>query len=150
LNLMPLKRPEGVAVTTAIPLTLNLLILIGLYELAAGFAGLTGRIDWQDLLDDFERSPALTFVTGFAVFAIGGAITIAHHHWTDLPAVIVSAIGWIAVFEGLLIMVWAKPLLSFSRDLIANQRAVSLMALIFGAALILLGLTGQADSIASI
>ena len=31
--------------TTAIPLTLHLLVLIGLYELVAGIAGLTGHAD---------------------------------------------------------------------------------------------------------
>ena len=136
--------------TTAVPLTLHLLILIGLYEFAAGIAGITGRVDWTAMIEEFERSPTLTFVTGFAAFAIGGAITISHHHWTDLPAVIVSAIGWIAVAEGLLIMVWAKPLLALCRPLIRNQRAVSIIATIFGLGLILLGLTGHAGPIASI
>ena len=32
--------------TTAIPLTLHLLVLIGVYELAAGIAGLTGKLNW--------------------------------------------------------------------------------------------------------
>ena len=133
--------------TTAIPLTLHLLVLIGLYELAAGIAGLTGAIDWPKMIDEFERSPALTFVTGFAAFAIGAAINIAHHHWTDLPAIIVSAIGWIAMIEGLLIMVMPRPLLRFSRGLVGNQKAISLIAALFGAALILLGLTGRAGPI---
>jgi hypothetical protein len=130
---------------TAIPLTLHLMVLIGFYELAAGLAGFTGRIDWTDMLDEFERSPALTFVTGFAAFAIGAAIHLSHHHWTDLPAIIVSAIGWIAMAEGLLIMVVPGPLLNFSRGLVRNQRAISIFAMLFGIALILLGLSGRAD-----
>jgi hypothetical protein len=132
--------------TTAIPLTLHLLVLIGLYDLAAGLAGVTGRIDWTAMIDEFDRSPALAFVTGFAAFAIGGAIHLSHHHWTDLPAIIVSAIGWIAMIEGLLIMVWARPLLAITRPLVRSQRAISLLAALFGAALILLGLTGRADA----
>lgn len=131
--------------TTAIPLTLHLLVLIGLYDLAAGLAGLTGRIDWTAMIDEFDRSPSLAFVTGFVAFAIGGSIHLAHHHWTDIPAIIVSAIGWIAMIEGLLIMVWARPLLAFTRPLVRSQRAISILATLFGAALILLGLTGRAD-----
>ena len=42
---------------TAIPLTLNLLILIGLYELSTGTAGLTGQISWNAMLDEFDGSP---------------------------------------------------------------------------------------------
>ena len=135
--------------TTAIPLTLHLLILVGLYELAAGLAGFTGQIHWTAMIEEFERSPALTLVTGFAAFAIGGAITIGHHHWTDLPAIIVSGLGLIAVAEGMLIMVWAKPLLALCRPLVRNQRSVSIFAMMFGVVLILLGWTGHADPSAS-
>jgi hypothetical protein len=130
--------------TTAIPLTLHLLVLIGVYELAAGIAGLTGRIDWPSLLDEFERSPALTFVTGFMAFVVGAAINLGHHHWTDLPAIIVSAIGWIAIIEGVMLMVCPKPMLAFSRRLVANQKLISLLAAGFGLVLIALGLTGRA------
>ena len=133
--------------TTAIPLTLHLLVLIGVYELAAGIAGLTGAIDWSKLIDEFEQSPGLTFVTGFAAFAIGAAINIAHHHFTDLPAIIVSAVGWIAIIEGVAIMVCPRPLLRLSRGLLGNAKAISLIAALFGGALILLGLTGRASPI---
>lgn len=129
--------------TTATQLTLHILVLIGLYEFAAGFAGFTGRINWMEMLDEFERSTALTFMTGFMVFVLGGVLIMVHCIWTDLPAVIVSAIGWLAAVEGLLIMVWPQPLLAFSRPLVRSQRAVSIFAMLFGAALILIGLTGR-------
>ena len=131
--------------TTAIPLTLHLLVLVGMYELAAGLAGFTRQIDWAAMLDEFERSTALTFVTGFAAFAIGAAIHLNHHHWTDLLAIIASAIGWLVMAEGLLIMIWARPLLSFFRPVVRSQRAISIVAMLFGITLILLGLTGRAD-----
>ena len=134
--------------TTAIPLTLHLLVLIGLYELAAGIAGFTGRIDWRAMMDEFERSPSLAFVTGFVVFAIGGVMIMNHHHWTDLLAIIVSAIAWIALVEGLLIMIASRPLLIFFRPVVVNQRMISLFAAAFGIVLIILGLTGRADPIA--
>jgi uncharacterized membrane protein len=131
--------------TTAIPLTLHLLVLIGLYELAAGIAGLTGRIDWRAMTDEFVRSPSLSFITGFMVFALGGVMIMNHHHWTDLLAIIVSLVGWIALVEGILMMIAAKPLLIFFRPLIGSQRAVSLFAAVVGIILIVLGLTGRAD-----
>ena len=131
--------------TTAIPLTLHLLVLIGLYELAAGIAGLIGRIDWSAMIDEFDRSPALAFVTGFVVFVVGGVMVMSHHHWTDLLAGIVSLIAWIVLAEGLLIMIAARPLLVFFRPVAASQRAISTIAALFGIVLIVLGLTGHAD-----
>jgi len=131
--------------TTAIPLTLHLLVLIGLYELAAGIAGLIGRIDWQAMTVEFVGSPSLSFVTGFMVFAIGGVMIMNHHHWTDPLAVIVSLVGWIALVEGILMMIAAKPLLIFFRPLVGSQKAISLFAAALGIVLIVLGLTGHAD-----
>ena len=128
---------------TAIPLTLNLLILIGLYELAAGIAGLTGRINWRTLLDEFDRSPALTFMTGFMVYMLGAVVVLIHCIWTDPLAIIVSAIGCIAAVEGFLIVTVPGPLFAFSRRLVANQRLISMLAAAFGLLLIGLGLTGR-------
>jgi hypothetical protein len=131
--------------TTAIPLTLHLLVLMGIYELAAGLAGFTGSISWSAIIDEFDRSPALTFMTGFVVFALGGAVILVHCIWTDPLAIVVSTIGWIAAVEGLLLMAVPRPLLAFSRRLVANQGLISLLATGFGLLLILLGLTGRAD-----
>jgi hypothetical protein len=126
-------------------LTLHLLVLMGVYELAAGLAGLTGRIEWRALLDEFDRSPALTFVTGFLVYVLGGVIILVHCIWTDLLAIFVSVMGGIAAVEGLLLMVLPGPFLAFSRRLVGNQKLISLLAIAFGALLIVLGLTGRAD-----
>ena len=131
--------------TTAIPLTLHLLVLIGLYELTAGIAGLTGRIDWRAMIDEFASGQALSFVTGFVVFAIGGVMIMSHHHWTDPLAIIVSLIGWIALAEGIVMMLASRPLLIFFRPVVGSQRAISLLAPLFGIVLIALGLTGHAD-----
>jgi hypothetical protein len=129
---------------TATILTLHVAVLIGLYELTAGLAGLTGRIDWTALLDEFDRSPALTFVIGFMAFAVGGTLILVHCIWTDLLAVIVSLIGWIALAEGVLLMLAPAPFLAFSRRLVGNQKLISLLAAGFGLVLIALGLTGRA------
>jgi len=131
--------------TTAIPLTLHLLILIGLYELAAGLAGFTDSINWRAIIDEFDRSPALTFITGFMVFVLGGVLIIVHSIWTDPLAIIVSAIGWIAAAEGLLLMAKPRALFAISRRLVGNQMLISTLATIFGLILIVLGLTGHAD-----
>ena len=59
--------------------------------------------------------------------------------------IIVSLIGWIALVEGLLMMVAAQPLLILFRPVVGSQRAISLFAILFGIVLIVLGLTGRAD-----
>jgi hypothetical protein len=131
--------------TTAIPLTLDLLILVGLYELTAGIAGLTGQINWSEMLDEFNRSSALTFITGFIVYVLGAVVVLAHWIWTDALAIIVSAVGCILTVEGLLIMTVPAPLFALSRRLIANQKTLSVIAVLCGLLLIAAGLSGHAD-----
>jgi hypothetical protein len=131
--------------TTAIPLTLKLLVVIGIYELVAGIAGLTGRINWRTMLDEFDRSPALTFITGFIVYVLGAVVILVHCFWTDPLAIIVSAIGCLAAVEGLLIMIVPGPLFAISRRLVGNQRLISMFAAVLGLLLIGLGLIGRAD-----
>ena len=131
--------------TTAIPLTLDLAILIGLYELAAGLAGLTGRISWPAMIEEFERSPGITFLSGAIAFFIGGTLILVHSHWTDIAAILVSAVGWIALVKGLSIMLLPGPMLQISEKLVRHQKVISLVAIGFGALLLLLGLTGRVD-----
>ena len=128
---------------TATPLTLNLLVVMGLYELVAGLAGLTGQINWRTILDEFDRSPALTFMTGFMVYVLGAVVMLVHCIWTDPLAIIVSAIGLVAAVEGLVIMIVPGPLFAFSRRLVGNQKLISLLATVFGLLLIGLGLVGR-------
>jgi hypothetical protein len=130
---------------TAIPVTLDLLILIGLYELTAGIAGMTGRINWRTMLDEFDRSPALTFMTGFMVYVLGAVVVLVHFFWTDPLAIIVSAVGCIAAVEGLLIMTVPGPLFAFSCRLVANRKLISMFVAACGLLLIGLGLTGRTD-----
>jgi len=130
---------------TAIPLTLKLLVVMGIYELVAGIGGLTGRINWRTMLDEFDRSPALTFITGFIVYVLGAVVMLVHCFWTDPLAIIVSATGCIAAVEGLLIMIVPGPLFALSRRLVANQKLISMFAAVFGLLLIGFGLIGRAD-----
>jgi hypothetical protein len=129
---------------TARVLTLHLALLIGLYETAAGIAGVSGRVRWTELLDEFDRSQALTFMTGFVVFALGATMVLVHSLWTDSLAAIVTLIGWAALIEGLLMLVLPGALLALSRPLVRYQRGISIAALLFGAFMLIAGLTGHA------
>ena len=129
--------------TAAVPLTLNLAILIGLYELIAGIAGLTGRISWPALIQDFERMPGVTFLSGAVGFMIGGTLILVHSYWYDFTSSLVSAVGWVVFAKGLVIMLAPMQLLKLSERLAAHQKLISCAAIGFGLLLIFLGVTGR-------
>ena len=131
---------------TTIPLTLSLSIAFGVYLLAAGFALLRHGDRMIALLDEFQRSPSLAYVTGAFTYALGAAVILAHHVWTDPLGAVVSLLGWIIAIEGLLLIVWPEPLWSISHAIMkpSTIRTAAIVTLIIGALLTLCGLTGTA------
>ena len=148
LNLIRVMPAKGRIrmVTTTIPLTLSLSLAFGIYMLAAGLMLLRHGDRMVAILDAFEKSPALMYVTGAFTYALGAAVIVAHHVWLDPLGVIVSLLGWIIAIEGLLLIVWPEPLLSLGRRLMqpSTISTVAIVTLVIGALLTLCGLTGTA------
>ena len=114
--------------------------------LAAGIALLRHGDRMIAMLDTFEKSPALTYVTGAFTYALGAAVIIAHHVWLDPLGVIVSLLGWIIALEGLLLIVWPEPLWSLGRAVMKPSTIgiAAIVTLVVGALLTLCGLAGTA------
>ena len=100
-------------------------LFIGLYALAAAVGELRQPGTWGVMLTNFARGPALRFVTGFAVLAVGAAIYLGNP-WrpADRLAVLVSVIGGIMVVEGMLILAAGDRFLPFARVLIGRAARV--------------------------
>lgn len=127
---------------TVFPLTLELLVAIGLYSLAAGIGGFLAPDRWRGMIEEFAR-PGFSFLAGFVVFVIGAAIVMTHNYWTDPLAVIVSLCGWAAAIEGLLLLAFPAPLLRLAGAFLANIRVWALVSMVIGGVLIVLGMTGR-------
>jgi hypothetical protein len=133
-------------VRTTIPLTLSLCIAFGVYLLAAGVMMLRNGDRMSGLLQEFERSPALAYVTGAFTYALGVAVILTHHVWIDPLGAVISLLGWFIAIEGLLLILWPEPLLSLGREVLkpSTVRTAAVVTLIAGAVLALCGLTGTA------
>ena len=115
---------------------------IGLYTLAAAVGELRQPGTWGVMLTNFARGPALRFVTGFVVLAVGAAIYLVNP-WRpgDWLAVLVSVIGGIMVAEGLLILAAGDQFLPFARVLIGRAaRLWAGLSALIGFALIIAAL----------
>ena len=117
-------------------------LFVGLCALAAALGELRVPNTWWMMLKEFERSPVLRFVTGLVTLALGAAIYLANP-WRpeDWLAVTVSAIGGIAVAEGVVILAAGERFITFGRALIGRAgRAWAALAALLGIAAILVGL----------
>jgi len=127
-------------------LTLTLAKAMGVYMIAAGLSGFIAPDRWRLILDEFRASAALTYISGAFVFALGVAIVMAHNIWTDPLSIVVSLVGWVALIEGIVLIVMPKPLLDFSGSLLrpGSTKFFAAFSLILGAVLLLAGLFGRA------
>jgi hypothetical protein len=128
-------------------LTLRLAQAIGIYLAAVGIGGLIRRDRWPGIIAEFERSPALTFVTGGVVFAIGAAMFGVHHTLHDPLAAIVTVFAAAILIKGLLLVAIPDALFGLARPLAGFIRIWPIIALVIGVVLFLLGYTGRADVI---
>ena len=118
-------------------------LFAGLYALAVGVGELRSPNTWWIMLKEYERSPALRILTGFAALVVGAAIYLVNP-WVpgDWLSITVSAIGGVAVAEGLLILAAGERFLHFARSLLGRTaRAWAGFAVLFGIAAVLAGLS---------
>lgn len=132
--------------TTISTLTLTLAQAMGLYLILIGLSGLADPRRWDAVMKDLSASAALQIFMGVSVFAIGVALAITHSRLTDPLAIIVTLIGWIALFEGALLIVVPGPLLRIGYWSLGFTRIWAIVSLILGILLGLAGLTGTTSA----
>ena len=129
-------------------LTLRLAEAIGLYMIVIGIGGLVAPQRWRQMMDDLERSPGLVMALAFPVFAVGAALVLIHSIWRDPLSIVVSAIGYVALIEGALLLAIPDPLLKIGCWSLNSTRAWAIASIVLGILLFLAGLTGRATVIA--
>ncbi len=132
--------------TTTLPLTLYLAQALGLYVLLVGISALVAPQRWSQIMDGLAGSPALTLIAGIVTFALGVVLVRIHGVLTDPLAIVVTAIGWIALAEGALLIVVPHLLIRIGQWSMRFTRAWAIAAIILGVLLGLAGLTGHADT----
>jgi hypothetical protein len=116
---------------------------VGLYALAAGMGELRNPNGWWVMLKEFERGPALRFVTGLFVLTLGAAIYLVNP-WNpdDWLSIAVSVAGGLAAAEGLLILAAGERFLHLARALLGRTgRGWAAFSMLFGAAMVLVALS---------
>jgi hypothetical protein len=74
--------------------------------------------EMQTLLKDFTANSLWTWVVG-AFVLLGGLVIIAlHQYWHGAAAIIVSALGWLVVLRGLLLLAFPEVFVSIGNSVI--------------------------------
>lgn len=105
--------------------------ILALTYLAAGIAALTGKLTFSKIVEDFERSAGLTFVTGFITLILGMLLVNYHNIWVKNWTLLITLIGWTALIKGLWLIAFPRSISRF-KNYYKNTRAWGILMLAIG------------------
>ena len=123
-------------------LTDTILLLFGLYFMAAGAGLLTDPLRVAKMIDDLEASPAIGFLCGAVMlFAAGGTLSL-QNSFTNIFDALATLLLAGALIEGLLLVAWPKPIWAIAHWMMPDDdhlRGFGVVALAIGAVVFALG-----------
>lgn len=129
--------PESLSITH------TLAALIGLYLLAAGIGLLRDSSGVAAMFNTLRGNPLLGYFGAVMAFAIGGAIVAVHNDWSTWLSSIVSFFGWVALLEGVVMLIAREPFIEAVGQNATSDRFVKgmgVVATVGGAILLWCGL----------
>ena len=99
--------------------------------LSAGIGALRGKMNFETTVKEFEKSPGLSYVTGFFTLLVGMLLVANHNIWVKDWSVIVTIFGWAAVIKGILFMAFPESL-GWFRGWFKNTQSWGVLLVILG------------------
>lgn len=106
--------------------------ILALTYIAFGIAAVSGKVTFEKMLEDFERSPALAYVTGFFTLVLGMLLVQYHNVWTCNWTVLITLIGWISLIKGIMLIAFPQYM-SLCKGWYKNTRGWGIFMIAFGA-----------------
>ena len=105
--------------------------IISVIYISSGIAVLIGTINFNDIVNDFEKSPALTFVAGSVGIFIGIILIGYHNIWVKNWSVLITIISWLFLIGGVIVVIIPKSL-SYYKGFFKSSRLWGIFMIIFG------------------
>jgi hypothetical protein len=126
IRVMPAKGQDN-----SVGTSIYLAKLIGPVALAIGLALLLNRAGFRALASEFLASPALMFLSGVITMPAGLAIVLAHNVWTPDWRVVITVLGWLALFGGALRIIAPQRTAAFGRRMMDHPITPCISAAIY-------------------
>ncbi len=89
--------------------------IIAVIYISSGIAVLIGQLNFDNIAADFNRSKALTFVSGAFGIIIGMVLVKYHNNWVKNWTVLITIISWTMLIGGLIVVIFPKSLSYFGK-----------------------------------
>jgi hypothetical protein len=104
------------------PLSIYLGKLIGLAFLIFGIALFSKPQDFQSTAKDVARNNAIMTLISFIPLVIGLAIVIGHNVWVEHWIVLITILGWLILFCGILRLFFHKEIMKRLAKMANNKK----------------------------
>ena len=105
--------------------------ILALVYISAGISALSGKLSFGKMIEDFEKSAGLTFVTGFLTLVLGALLVEYHNIWAKNWTVLITIVGWIALLKGVMLIAFPRVITSF-KHWYKNTRAWGVFMIAIG------------------
>ncbi len=105
--------------------------ILCLTYICAGIAALSGKIAYPQMAEEFQRSPALTFVTGFFTLAMGVILVEYHNVWTKDWRTLITIVSWMTLLKGMALIAFPQFVFTL-KSRYHNTRAWGIVMMVLG------------------
>lgn len=121
---------------------IQLFQLLGLAMFSIGVGMLAHPEVLEKMFRNLEHDPVAVYLSGFMSLFMGYVLVAFHNTWTADRSVIITIVGWLALFKGLSLLLFPTSLFGATRKLTKSEaylRYFPLYPLLFGILLLYFG-----------
>ncbi|HXV28204.1 MAG TPA: hypothetical protein VD913_04485 [bacterium] len=105
--------------------------ILALVYVAAGISALRGKPTFREMIENFERSPALTYVSGFMTLVLGALLVAYHNIWVRNWTVLITIVGWLSLVKGVMLIAF-PGYISFFKNWYQNTWVWGIFMIVIG------------------
>lgn len=109
--------------------------IVAVIYLSIGFGSLFSPDYLKKVVEDFGKSPAVTYVGGILALVMGLLIINFHNVWESNWTILITALGWAAIIKGVALLALPEIMMNFYRHIYrkVNMNLYSIIVLLLGA-----------------
>ena len=105
--------------------------IIAVIYVSGGIAILFRKVNFNDIAENLNKSPALTFIAGSFGIIIGMVLVQYHNNWVMNWTVLITIISWLFLIGGLMVVVFPGSL-SYCAKFYKQSPAWGIFMICFG------------------
>lgn len=105
--------------------------IAALVYLSAGVGALFATVNYNKVIEEFQKSTSLSYLAGFMALVIGMLLVNYHNVWEWNWTVLITIIGWAGVLKGMVLIAFPGAIAPF-RHVFKNIRALGVVLIALG------------------